>query len=144
MPLAPSPCSVRDYQQAFERPGAGAGERGRREQREPAEVNALVSHDLAERAERQHRREQRDLVDIDDPDDIGRAHMQVGGNRGQCDIGDRGVERRHRKRGEDGKDCPASALRRQSVGHTRCHRARLFQHRGKSAPAAAARPRRND
>lgn len=43
--------------------------------------------------------------------------MQVGGNGGQRDVGDRGVERGHRQRGEDGSDRPAPLRGRQAVGH---------------------------
>ncbi len=83
-------------QQARQRPGQRAAERCQREQDQSAEIDALVADDLAERAERQQRRHQRDLVDVDDPDHIGRADVKIGGNGGQRDIGDRGVERGHR------------------------------------------------
>ncbi len=103
------------HQQALERPRAGAGQRCQREQHQSGEINPLVADDLAERAERQQRRHQHDLVDIDDPDHVGRADVQVGRNGGQRDIGNRRVERSHRKRREDRRDRPAPALRRQAV-----------------------------
>jgi hypothetical protein len=124
------------HQQALQRPRAGAGERCQREQRQAAEIDALVADDLAERAERQNCCHQCDLVDIDDPDDIRRADAQVGGDGGQRDIGNRGVERGHGKRGEDRENGPSSALGRQTVGRQwPGHRTCLFQHRGKNAPA---------
>ena len=102
-------------QQARQRPGQRAAERGQSEQQEAAEIDALMADDLTERAERQHGGDDDDLIDIDDPNDLGRADMQIGRHRRQRDVGDHGVERAHRQRREDGGDRPAALARRQAV-----------------------------
>jgi hypothetical protein len=79
-------------QKTGQRPRQGAAERSQREQQKSANIDALMADDFAERAERQQRRDQRDLIDIDDPDHVRRADMEVGGNRGQRDVGDRRIQ----------------------------------------------------
>ena len=74
-----------------------------------------MADDFAERAERQQRRHQRDLIDIDHPDHIGRADMEVGGNRRQRDVGDRRIQRGQRQCSEDRRDRPAPEFRGQAV-----------------------------
>jgi hypothetical protein len=74
-----------------------------------------MADDFAERAERQQRRDQCDLVDIDDPNHVGRTDMEVGGNGGQRDVGNRRIQRGQRQRGKDRRDRPAPEFRRQSV-----------------------------
>ncbi|MGY3364522.1 hypothetical protein ACVWZL_001647 [Bradyrhizobium sp. GM2.4] len=117
MPLAPNPCKRARNQQAVQRPGHRAEQRGDGEQDQAAEIDALVPDDLAECSQRQQRRHQRDLVDVDHPDRLLRAHMQVAGNGGQRDVGDRGVERRHRQRGEDRGNGPAPLCGWKAVGN---------------------------
>ena len=82
--------------QAGQRPCEGAAERGQGEQQQAAEIDPLMADDFAERAEWQQRRNQRDLIDVDHPDHVGRADMEVGGNRRQRDVGDRRIERGQR------------------------------------------------
>jgi hypothetical protein len=72
-----------------------------------------MADDLAQRAERQQRGDHGDLVDIDHPDHICWRGMQVGGDGGQRDIGDGGIERGHGKGGKDGKPRPTLLARRQ-------------------------------
>lgn len=110
-------------QQAIQRPGDGAEQRGDGEQHEAAEIDALVPDDLAQRAEWQQCRHQRDLVDVDHPDRLLRADMQIGGDGGQRDVGDRGVERGHRQRGEDRGNRPAALRGRQAIGNRTIGRA---------------------
>ena len=71
-------------------------ERRQREHRQPGDIHALVTDDVAERCERQQRRDHRELVRVDDPHGRGRRRMQVGGDRGQRGVRDRGVEGRER------------------------------------------------
>ncbi|MGY4458872.1 hypothetical protein ACVWYI_002832 [Bradyrhizobium sp. LB13.1] len=104
-------------QETVQRPRLRAEQRGDGEQDQAAEIDALVPDDLAERPERQQRRHQRDLIDVDHPDRLLWCDMQIGGNGGQRDVGDRGVERGHRQRGEDRGDRPAPPRDRQAVGN---------------------------
>ena len=101
--------------QARQRPCEGATERGQREQQQAAEIDPLMADDFAERAERQQRRNQRDLIDVDHPDHVGRADMEVGGDGGQRDVGDRRIQRSQRQRGKDRRDRPAPEFRGQAV-----------------------------
>lgn len=71
-------------------------ERRQREHRQPRDIHALVTDDVAERRERQQRRDHRKLVRVDDPHGRGRRRMQVGRDGGQRGVRDRGVERRER------------------------------------------------
>ena len=107
------------HQQARQRPRQGTADGRQREQEQPAEIDALVADDFAECAERQQCRDQRDLVDIDDPDHFGRADVQIGGDGGQGDVGDGGVERGHRQRGKDRGHRPSPTLRGQTVHNRR-------------------------
>ena len=106
-------------QKSGQRPGAGASERGNREQQQAAEINAPVADDLAERAERQQRCDQRDLIGVDHPDHIRRAHFQVGGDRRQRDIGNRSIKRGHPDRDGDRNNRPDPAFGRQAVHRRR-------------------------
>jgi hypothetical protein len=66
-----------------------------------------MADDVAERTQRQQRSDDGELIDIDDPDHVSRADIEIGGNGGQRDIGDHGVERAHRQRGEDREHRPS-------------------------------------
>ena len=114
-------------QQAGQRPRAGAGERGQREQQKSREVDPAVTDDFAERRERQQRRHQRDLIDVHHPDDVGRPDMQVGRDGGKCHVGDRGIERGHGQRGENRRRRPIPALGRQAIDRSRLVRRNRFR-----------------
>ncbi len=103
------------HQQAGQRPGAGAGQRRHGEQHETCEINPAVTDDFAKRCERQQRCHQGNLVDVHHPDDVGGADMQIGRDSGKSDVGDRGIERRHRQRGENRGRGPAPAFCRQTI-----------------------------
>ncbi|MGY4504417.1 hypothetical protein ACVWYH_008374 [Bradyrhizobium sp. GM24.11] len=75
-----------------------------REQREPDQIDAAISDDLAERGQRQQRDGDRELVAVDDPDRERRACVQVGCDRRQRDIGDRAVDDGHEDAKRNGQD----------------------------------------
>ena len=123
-------------QQRLERPRQRA-EHGRRgEQDQAPDIDALVADDLAERAERQQGGDHGDLVDIDHPDDVGRGRTQVGRDGGQGDIGDCGVQRGHRQRGEDRHRRPAPLLQREVISRRVIGRRKSISHRNNSSAGA--------
>ena len=107
------------HQQAVERPCERAAERSQGEQDQSAEIDALMADDLAQCAQRQQCRDQRYLVDVHNPDGLRGADMQFGRDRGQRDIGDCGIQRRHGQCGEDRGHRPAPALPGQAVSDRR-------------------------
>ena len=85
------------------------------EQGQAVTIYPPVAHDLSQRGERQQARDQGQLIGVDHPDRGGRRRVQVQRDGRQHRVCDRGVERHHRHRHDDGGDRPAPASGGQAV-----------------------------
>jgi hypothetical protein len=60
--------------------------------------------------------------------------MKIVCYRGESDVRDRRIERRHRQRGENGRDGPSPAFCRQTLDRNQLIRRNYFRRHSKSSP----------
>ncbi len=100
--------------------GESAAQRCDGENRQPPQINAPVTGDVAQRRQRQQRDRDGELIAVHHPDRSCGIGVQVDGDGGQRHIGDGGVDDGQRDAERDGEDRPITGGQRQAVFVSHC------------------------
>ena len=123
---APTPCSARA---AMSAPVVGATPQSSdatSERADPDGEHSAAAEPIAERAPEEEQRGQRHEVRVEHPLEVGEVRVEVAGHRGQGDVDDRAVEKRHARAEDRGGEHPPRS--RRPPGHAvRPRRVRHFR-----------------